>query len=159
MVPVAELVSGFLSLVEAVAALKTAALAFFLGDRAFSAQLPKRLDTLLCFIGDFAGPGVAPTAAGCRTLGGLPPGVARGMVRMLVEAGERTLELLLISAPARGFFLGASESVVSPLFSWPSPEISLLGTLVRTRVDGGEEIPNLVLLGGRPGPGREDAVA
>lgn len=152
-----ELVSGFPPLVEVAAELENAALAFFLGDLAFSAQLPKRLDTLLCFVGDFVGPGVVPTAAGCRTLDGLPPGVARGMGRILEEAGERTLELLFAST--RSFFLGASESAGSPLFSLPWPEISLLRLLVSVRVAGGEEGPNLVLLGGRPGPGREDAVA
>lgn len=145
-------------MVEEVAELKAAALAFFLGDRAFSAQLPKRLDTLLCFVGDFVGTGVVPTAAGCRTLGVLPPGVARGMVRMLAEAGERTLEFLVASTPTRSFFLGASESVVLPLLFLSLPEISSLGVLAKARVAGGEEVPNLALLGGWPGPGREEAV-
>lgn len=60
--PVADVVTGFLPLVEPIAELKVVALSFLLGDRAFSAQLPKRLDTLLCFAGDFEGPGVLSVA-------------------------------------------------------------------------------------------------
>lgn len=52
---------------------------FFLGDLAFSAQLPKRLDTLLCFVGDLESPSMFSAAGVGRTLGGLP-GVRRDVV-------------------------------------------------------------------------------
>lgn len=55
------------------------AVPFFLGDLAFSAQLPKRLDTLLCFVGDLESPSMFSAAGVGRTLGGLP-GVRREVV-------------------------------------------------------------------------------
>lgn len=132
-VPAAELAA-----VDAAAA---AAAPFFLGDRAFSAQLPKRLDTLLCLVGDLASPSAFSAAGVGRTLGGFPPGVGRNMVWMLVDAGERTLAVLSGLASVRGFFFGASDSTASPPFSLLLPEISLLnvlaGVLPRKRVSGG----------------------
>lgn len=53
----ADVVPGFLPLAGPEFKLMFVALAFFLGDRAFSAQPPNRLDTLPCLVGDFEGPG------------------------------------------------------------------------------------------------------
>lgn len=111
--------------------------ASFLADRAFSAQLLKRLDALLCFTGDFDAPAAFSGAAATRVRGGLPPGVGRGIDRTLVEAGERTLEALVASTSAAGlpraFFLVACEPTAAPSFSLLLPEISSLGTLVRVQ--------------------------
>lgn len=132
MVPAVDVVPAFLPVVpvaELAVVDDEAAAPFFLGDRAFSAQLPKRLDTLLCFVGDFESPNAFSAAEAGRILGGLLPGVGRAMVWMLLDAGERTLDALSALASVRGLFLGASESPVSP----PSlllPEISLLSMLV-----------------------------
>lgn len=150
---------GFLPLAEPVAELRIGILAFFIGDRAFSAQLPKRLDTLLCFVGGLERPGVFSIAAIDRALNDLLLGVGRDIVLLLAEDGERTLEALLASSPVRSFFLGTSELFASLPFSLPSPEISRLRSLALEQHGLGKDIPNLFLLGGRPGPGREDAVA
>lgn len=87
-------------------------------DRAFSARLLKRLDALLCFTGDDV-----PTTvlAPGREASDLPPGVVRGSVRTLAEAGDSTLEDLVGSASVTGwprcFFLSCSGSSALPRFS------------------------------------------
>lgn len=68
-------------------------------DRAFSARLLKRLDELCCFVGD---DGPATVFAPDRDMNGLPPGVVRGSVRMLDDAGDSTLDALDESAAAGG---------------------------------------------------------
>lgn len=68
-------------------------------DRAFSARLLKRLDELCCFVGE---DGPATVARPGRGINGLPPGVVRGRVRMLDDAGDSTLDALLDSAGGGG---------------------------------------------------------
>lgn len=164
-VSVADAVPGFLPLVEPVAELadvkEDAFAPFFLGDRAFSAQLPKRLETLLCFVGDFESPSAFSAAGVGRTLGGLPPGVGRDMDWILVDAGESTLDTLSALASVRAFFFGTSETSSPPPLPALLPEISLLRVLasLRLRHQSWGERANLVLLGGLPGPGRDEFVA
>lgn len=162
MVPEAELTSGFLPRVEPVAELAVVDVdglprllpASFRVDRAFSAKLLKRLEVLLCFTGDFVGPGAFSGRGVGRIKIGLPAaGVGRGKGRTLADAGERTLEALL-STSVRDFFLGASGSIESPLLLL-EPEISPLNTLAHMRPSNGRGATNLALLGGRPGPGRD----
>lgn len=169
-VPVAGVVPGFLPRTVPVAELAVVDVeafprfppASFLVERAFSAQLLKRLDVLLCFTGDFDGP-VAFSGAGVgRVSRGLPPGIGRGTERILADAGERTLEAFVASTSAavvpRAFFLGTSKSAVAPPCSLPSPDISSLGMSAHVVPWKDGVVSNLVLLGGRPGPGRDDAV-
>lgn len=168
-VPVAGVVPGFLLLVPVAELAVVDALAFprfpamsFLVDRAFSAQLLKRFDALLCFTGDFDIPAAFSGAGATRMTGGLPPGVVRGRDRRLVEAGERTLDALVVSASAAGlpraFFLDASEPAAAPSFSLLLPEISSLNTLMPVRTQEEWVNTNLVLLGGLLGPGRDAVV-
>lgn len=68
-------------------------------DRAFSARLLKRLDELCCFVGE---DGPATVFRPGRDMKDLPPGVVRGRVRMLDDAGDSTLDALVDSAGGGG---------------------------------------------------------
>lgn len=96
-------------------------------DRAFSARLLKRFDELCCFVGDFVGEdGPATVDRPGLDNNGLPPGVVRGRVRALDDAGESTLDALAESAGGgcfRVLFLGCSSSAGSVSFSLPAPDI------------------------------------
>lgn len=73
-------------------------------DRAFSAQLLKRLVALICFTGDF-NRSVASSGGGRgRTLSAFAFGVARGRGRMLADDGDKALEFL--ATPASCLMVG-----------------------------------------------------
>lgn len=128
-------------------------------DRAFSAKLLKRLDTLLCFTGDEPATVLKPE----RDTSDLPPGVVRGKVRTLAEDGDSTLDLLVASASGAGwprcFFLTGSESIALPRFSLSVCEASSLSAALawmRTREE--RRVPYLICLGGRPDPDLDDDI-
>lgn len=93
-------------------------------ERAFSARLLKRFDELCCFVGE---DGPATVFRPGRAMNGLPPGVVRGRVRILDDAGDSTLDALVESAGGGGAprvrFLGCSSSAGSFSFSLPAPDI------------------------------------
>lgn len=112
--------------------------ASFLVDRAFSAQLLKRFDALLCLTGDFGGPTAFSDVGATRVMVGFPAGVGRGRDRTLVEAGESTLVVLEASVPAivspRALFLAPSAPSAVPPCSLLLLEVSSLDILVRVRI-------------------------
>lgn len=68
-------------------------------DRAFSARLLKRLDELGFFVGE-DGPATVAKPGRCPNV--FPPGVVRGRVRILDDAGDSTLDALVDSAGGGG---------------------------------------------------------
>lgn len=94
-------VAGFLPLVDPpaeLAVVEVDAVCFRPAvDRAFPARLLKRLDELCCLTGD-DGPATVLKPGRVKDF---PPGVVRGRVRILDDAGESTLDAL-VDSPGGG---------------------------------------------------------
>lgn len=85
-------------------------------DRAFSAQLLKRLVALICLTGELERPGTSSGGGRGLPMIALAFGVARGRGHMLADDGDRALRFLAIPASCfklgllRTFFLATTVS-------------------------------------------------